>query len=414
MGRLLLTTLALLLAFATSAQSVKDSIPSHDFSVPPLPTLGQRCILPLASLTAGTVGRFAYPSRFDVPHPKSHDGFIKDALPFVPLAATWALKGFGVPTRSTWGQMAVSQGISITLAAASTYSLKNTIHANRPDGHGEKSWPSGHTTWAFMSATMMARELGPNSAWYPMGAYFVATGVASQRVLGKAHLPSDVLAGAGIGILATQLGYAIGDLIMGRNIADGFSLDKSNTNFSFLSVQMGLALPLGHITIPGGKLCRLPAFTAGIRAGHAVGDNWGFAVDGGFSSTPIVVEAGTERDFVGNLTAIGGTLSPYFTHAVSNRLSVYAMAGIGYYRNLRLRSLNRSVQAGNGSAVGRAMCGASFRFTDHFQARASIGYQLHHHSFTVQPSPELGITDQATRRGATSSILFQMSSTYTF
>jgi membrane-associated phospholipid phosphatase len=41
---------------------------------------------------------------------------------------------------------------------------------------------------------------------HPIGAY-IATGIGAMRVLNNRHWASDVLAGAGIGILATQMAY---------------------------------------------------------------------------------------------------------------------------------------------------------------------------------------------------------------
>lgn len=402
--------LALLLCLALTARAQVDSASVRIQRLPPLPGLA----FSLTPLAAGTAARFAWPSRFGVPSPKHHDGFAKDALPFAPLAATWVLKGFGVPTRDGWGQMAVNQAASAALGAAVTYGLKNSVKATRPDGHNDKSWPSGHTMWAFMTATMAARELGQASAWYPMGAYFIATGVGAQRVLSRHHLPADVMAGAGIGILATQVGYALGDLVTGRKVGSGFSLEKGNANFANLSVEMGLAMPLGRVAIPGGKLQRLPAYTAALRAARPLGDSWGLALEAGFSTTPLVVETACAHDFMGNLTAIGGTLSPYYNRVLSRRVSFTAELGAGYYRNLRLKSAHGAVRAGNGSLTARATAGVAVRFTDHFSARASLGYQISHHSFTVAPVPDLGITQRGRASGATSSLLFKLSSTYEF
>ena len=40
-----------------------------------------------------------------------------------------------------------------------------------------------------------------------MGGYSVATATAAIRVLGKKHWMSDVVAGAGVGIVSTELAY---------------------------------------------------------------------------------------------------------------------------------------------------------------------------------------------------------------
>jgi membrane-associated phospholipid phosphatase len=77
------------------------------------------------------------------------------------------------------------------------------------NGSGLQSFPSAHTATAVGLALVLA-------TFYPLGRrlYFVfAAAVAMQRVLGGAHYPSDVLAGAAIGWLCALpvLGFARAD-----------------------------------------------------------------------------------------------------------------------------------------------------------------------------------------------------------
>ena len=75
------------------------------------------------------------------------------------------------------------------------------------------SFPSGHTATAFMAATMFHKEYGIRSPWYSVAGYTIATATAYSRLLNNRHWISDVLAGAGIGIISTELGYWITGLI---------------------------------------------------------------------------------------------------------------------------------------------------------------------------------------------------------
>src|SRR5690606_36500320 len=88
-----------------------------------------------------------------------------------------------------------------------TFSLKRITAIPRPDSEALTSFPSGHTAQAFAAATFMAREYGHKNIWYSIGAYTVATGVGTMRVMNNRHWVSDVLVGAGIGILSTNLAY---------------------------------------------------------------------------------------------------------------------------------------------------------------------------------------------------------------
>lgn len=92
--------------------------------------------------------------------------------------------------------------------------IKYTAHVRRPDKSNYKSFPSGHTATAFMAAMMMHKEYGDRSPWYSISAFTVATATGISRILNNRHWLSDVLAGAGIGILSTELGYYLADLIL--------------------------------------------------------------------------------------------------------------------------------------------------------------------------------------------------------
>lgn len=90
---------------------------------------------------------------------------------------------------------------------ASVGLLKRGTQVIRPDGSDNHSFPSGHTAQAFLGAVMIQREYGHKSIWYPVAAYTVATSVGVLRVLKNEHYTSDVLVGAGIGMLSAHIAY---------------------------------------------------------------------------------------------------------------------------------------------------------------------------------------------------------------
>lgn len=93
------------------------------------------------------------------------------------------------------------------LTAAIVFPLKKITAEPRPDTGELNSFPSGHTAQAFAAATFMAKEYGHISPWYSVGAYTVATGIGAMRILNDRHWVSDVLAGAAVGILSTNIVY---------------------------------------------------------------------------------------------------------------------------------------------------------------------------------------------------------------
>ncbi|MBK5284608.1 MAG: phosphatase PAP2 family protein [Bacteroidia bacterium] len=91
---------------------------------------------------------------------------------------------------------------------AIVFSLKYITKVERPDGSNTQSFPSGHTAESFLAATIVFREYRYKSPWYGIGAYALATTVGAYRMINNKHWESDVLVGAGIGILSANLVYA--------------------------------------------------------------------------------------------------------------------------------------------------------------------------------------------------------------
>ena len=68
-------------------------------------------------------------------------------------------------------------------------------------GTSNSSFPSGHTTAVFAAATVYAMEYR-HHPWIPIFAYSFATAVGISRMTETKHWPTDVLAGAALGILS--------------------------------------------------------------------------------------------------------------------------------------------------------------------------------------------------------------------
>ena len=100
---------------------------------------------------------------------------IDDVLQHVPMATTLALRTSGVKSQSdTWAEFLVSTGTSYVLAAGTAYGLKHTVHEWRPDDSDQRSFPSGHATFAFAGATALRHEYGHLSPWVTVGGYGLA------------------------------------------------------------------------------------------------------------------------------------------------------------------------------------------------------------------------------------------------
>jgi membrane-associated phospholipid phosphatase len=108
---------------------------------------------------------------------------------------------------------AIAIGASLALSEGIAYAMKFTVKRKRPfetyyyiykksDG-GDPSFPSGHTTAAFSTATSLSLAY---PKWYVIAPSYVwATSVGYSRMHLGVHYPSDVLAGA---VLGTASAYA--------------------------------------------------------------------------------------------------------------------------------------------------------------------------------------------------------------
>lgn len=145
----------------------------------------------------------------------------------VPLALGAALYGAGHLRGDDFVTQTGREVIrAVLVSGAITAVAKGTIGRARPfaapgdpdefsPGHGFTnasfaSFPSGHTSAAFATATVLARELNlahPGSRWWVTSLLFGgATFVGFSRIYQRQHWPSDVVAGAALG---TITGYEV-------------------------------------------------------------------------------------------------------------------------------------------------------------------------------------------------------------
>lgn len=110
---------------------------------------------------------------------------------------------------------------TITISSAITLAMKYAINRQRPfnkessipkncDGGGP-SFPSGHTSFAFATATSLSFAF---PKWYVIiPSYLWAGTIGYSRMYLGVHYPSDVLAGAIVGTLSGFLSYKLHNLV---------------------------------------------------------------------------------------------------------------------------------------------------------------------------------------------------------
>lgn len=131
---------------------------------------------------------------------------IDDYLQYAPVAELYIADVAGVKSKNHWFNQTKYLLISNILTASITHGLKFAAGKTRPNG-GRHSFPSGHTTFAFTNATVVYNEFIDSSPALAYSGYLFSTTTGVFRMVNNKHWLSDVMVGAGIGILVTNLVY---------------------------------------------------------------------------------------------------------------------------------------------------------------------------------------------------------------
>ena len=197
---------------------LSDSIstgPEHPIKYSPYRFTGTDLIVPVTLISLGIAG-LEWKGLKNVNH-KVTDALwgsghrkikIDNFTEYLPAVATYGLNLCGVKGEHDYVDLTIIMGTAYLMMAAIVYPTKDFVNSPRPYGDPRvNSFPSGHTAWAFTGAEIMRREFWKVSPWIGVSGYLVATGTAFLRLYNGAHWLTDVLAGAGIGILCAEAAY---------------------------------------------------------------------------------------------------------------------------------------------------------------------------------------------------------------
>ncbi len=177
---------------------------------------GSKFILPAVFMAYGTAARFnQLPVRqwdLDIEHeirPRINRHYaIDDYLEVATPALAYGL-GFipGIEGVHNHRDRTLIVATSLLVVKGLVYTLKSTIPVARPRGWDDRSFPSGHTSAAMAGAHLMYKEYKEVSPWIGFSGYLMATVTGAFRMINSAHWFSDVVMGAGIGLLSVEIGY---------------------------------------------------------------------------------------------------------------------------------------------------------------------------------------------------------------
>lgn len=132
---------------------------------------------------------------------------VDNYIQYAPGLAALGLNAAGLKGKSNFGDLAVTCLLSNLIATTIVHSTKRLTRQERPDKSAHNSFPSGHTAAAFVGAELLFQEYKEKSVWIGVAGYACAAATGYFRMYNNRHTLSDVMAGAGIGIISTKLAY---------------------------------------------------------------------------------------------------------------------------------------------------------------------------------------------------------------
>jgi PAP2 superfamily len=134
------------------------------------------------------------------PHQPVH---FDDGLQYIPGFSVYVLNGLGIR-----GKNNLLDATRLMMMIV-VQSFKKITSLRRPDGFGSNTFPSGHTSTAFVAAEFLNQEYKDQSPLYSITGYAMAAIVGYMRIYNNRHWFKDVVTGAGIGIGVTKFVYWI-------------------------------------------------------------------------------------------------------------------------------------------------------------------------------------------------------------
>lgn len=137
---------------------------------------------------------------------------IDDYLRFAPIAGMYMAEALGVQAENHWFDQSKNAVLSLLLTQLVTTGMKVSIDKERPNGFNNEAFPSGHTSLAFASATVLFEEFKNTEPLLAYSGYAFALTTGYLRIAKNRHWSSDVILGSAVGIAITKLVYHLDHL----------------------------------------------------------------------------------------------------------------------------------------------------------------------------------------------------------
>ncbi len=161
----------------------------------------------ILSLTSDDLKQLNNSTRYEIGEHQPDKIKLDNYTQYVPAVMVYGLNAIGLKGKHNLKDRSIILGTSLLISSAVVLPTKHLVREERPDGSNNLSFPSGHTTTAFTTAHFMFREYQDENIWLSLSGYPIAVFTGVYRILNDKHWVGDVVAGAGIGILSTEVAY---------------------------------------------------------------------------------------------------------------------------------------------------------------------------------------------------------------
>lgn len=201
------------------------------------------------------------------------------------------LNAAGVPGKHNLLRASGTYALSLSLMFVTIHTGKELMAVRRPDDSSNNAFPSGHTAASFASARFLDREYGHVSYLYSLGGYSLATITGVMRQLNNRHWLSDVLVGAGVGLLSTDIAYILMDEFFGDKgkvpLRPGRPAGRERGNPSFLDFRLGYAQQVGDLDDQNAEFFAEQGWTAGFEGAYFFNTYFGLGGEVSVAGFPI-------------------------------------------------------------------------------------------------------------------------------
>lgn len=224
---------------------------------------------------------------------------------------------------------AIGAGLTVGI----TEILKHAIPEWRPDRSDDRSFPSRHASWAYAGAAILSVELSDRFAYTSLLAQTAANAVGMQRVISRRHYPSDVLAGAAVGLLSVRAGYWLSDLIFNtsRRQTINFSAERRSSLYTSTIAIIPLKSKNGDFALGTG-------IESAIGIIVPIAERFNIGAAAGLRSTPVY----SHRQFVDPLSSLALRATADYCIIESRRWSVGVGASASMLHNFHHDTLGIS------------------------------------------------------------------------